>query len=577
MDFKMKEKILAVLKSKLLFALVINLAIMVLCVIITSFVYDSSNDFYNSINIAKNHFYYSSSINYIAAVLIGTVQYVFSEINCFVAAQVFLSYISFTAITFVFCDKFNSRKAFTFTLVINLLFALNHYSTINSDRTAALGLIAGFLLVLNAIHNKRYNLPCWIGVAIICGGSFFNFYYFFVALGFACAFFFGDLIAKKKYKLPFRKLFWYFRPFLLMFIFVTLIVLGLNQFSYTINHATDEAENYYEYSAVVNKINNLPFPSYDDYEEEFNEIGVKSDSDYELLKNGYYDPEKSLNTETLKSVSEIQREDNPDLLLYSAGNIFADIASHFSTFDVTAFVTVFFVLLSVVFIVTHKKRFAFFPAFYIITGFIAGTLIRYFFSGTTSMIYGIWLMMVVLLLYSFNFDKFRYLRRPIENLRQHNGYWLISCAAMIVMTLSYSIVFVTHVSLPEEDDKPYHLLEELGRTPDKYYVFDVPTINDFYTHTENYIHPMWGFSEDYLENIDSFGYFHNNEDLRKRNLPENIYQAVLRHNKIYVIDQALVFKKEKYFTENYVPNGKNAVYELIDEFDSYKIYKVVIL
>ena len=215
MDFKMKEKILAVLKSKLLFALVINLAIMVLCVIITSFVYDSSNDFYNSINIAKNHFYYSSSINYIAAVLIGTVQYVFSEINCFVAAQVFLPYISFTAITFVFCDKFNSRKAFTFTLVINLLFALNHYSTINSDRTAALGLIAGFLLVLNAIHNKRYNLPCWIGVAIICGGSFFNFYYFFVALGFACAFFFGDLIAKKKYKLPFRKLFWYFRPFLL--------------------------------------------------------------------------------------------------------------------------------------------------------------------------------------------------------------------------------------------------------------------------------------------------------------------------------------------------------------------------
>ena len=144
MDFKMKEKILAVLKSKLLFALVINLAIMVLCVIITSFVYDSSNDFYNSINIAKNHFYYSSSINYIAAVLIGTVQYVFSEINCFVAAQVFLSYISFTAITFVFCDKFNSRKAFTFTLVINLLFALNHYSTINSDRTAALRIFACF-------------------------------------------------------------------------------------------------------------------------------------------------------------------------------------------------------------------------------------------------------------------------------------------------------------------------------------------------------------------------------------------------------------------------------------------------
>ena len=153
----MKEKILAVLKSKLLFALVINLAIMVLCVIITSFVYDSSNDFYNSINIAKNHFYYSSSINYIAAVLIGTVQYVFSEINCFVAAQVFLSYISFTAITFVFCDKFNSRKAFTFTLVINLLFALNHYSTINSDRTAALGLKGTYTMGMTGVEVSEYD------------------------------------------------------------------------------------------------------------------------------------------------------------------------------------------------------------------------------------------------------------------------------------------------------------------------------------------------------------------------------------------------------------------------------------
>ena len=572
----MKEKILAVLKSKLLFALVINLAIMVLCVIITSFNYDSTKDFYNSIYIAKNHFYYSSTINYFAAVLIGTVQYVFSELNCYVAAQIFLSYISFTAITFVFCDKYNFRKAFTFTMVINLLFALNHYSTVNSDRTAALGLSAGFLLVLNSIHNKKYNLPCWVGVAIICGGAFFNFYYFFVALGFACAFFFGDLIAKKKYKLPFRKFFWYFRPFLLMFAFVTLIVLGLNHFSYTVNHATDEATEYYRYSAAVDKINNLPFPSYSDYEEEFNETGIDSESEYELLKNGYYDPERSLNIETLENVIQIQQKDNPNLLLYSAGNIFVDMLSHITAFDTTAFTMIFLALLCAVFIVTHKKRFAFFPAFYAVTGLIAGILIRFFFSGATSLTYGIWLMAVTILLYSFNFDKFRYLRRPIENIRQKNGYWLISCAAMVVMTVVYGIVFASHINIPKDDDKPYHLLEEIGRTPDKYYVFDPVTQNDFYKNSENYIHPMWGFREGYLDNIDSFGYFHNNEDLRKRNLPDNIYEAVLRHNKIFVIDQTLVFKKEKYFTDNYTAKGKKASYELIDDFDDYKIYKVVI-
>ena len=120
----MKEKIFIFIKSKTLFAFVFNVAIMAICIIVTSFSFESSDDFLNSLNICQKHFYYSSSINYILAVIVGSAQYAFRDFNCYVLAQILLSCSAFTAITFVFADKFNKKIAFGFSAIINILFAL---------------------------------------------------------------------------------------------------------------------------------------------------------------------------------------------------------------------------------------------------------------------------------------------------------------------------------------------------------------------------------------------------------------------------------------------------------------------
>ena len=85
---------------------------------------------------------------------------------------------------------------------------------------------------------------------------------------------------------------------------------------------------------------------------------------------------------------------------------------------------------------------------------------------------------------------------------------------------------------------------------------------------------MWGFRSEYLENLDGFGYFHHDETLRRRYLPENIYEAILTNRKIYVIDKNIVYKKENYLTENYCEKTQYASYEQVNEFESYKIYEV---
>lgn len=569
----MKEKTLNLLKSNLFFAVVINIVIMLFCIEVTTFSYDSSKDFYNSLYICNHHFYYSSSINYILSTIIGSVQYVFDGFNCFVLSQILLSFSAFISITFVFADKFSKKKSAVITFLINILFALNHYADIYTSKTAALLVAAGFLLLLNSINNKRYNLPCWVGAAEVAFGSFFDYKYFFIGLAFAVAFFIGDLISKRKYKIAFRKFFWYFRPFLIVFALVTLLVTGLNQYSYSVNHATEEATNYYEYEYTTDLISSLPYPNYADHKAELSSVGITTENEYELLKNGYIDQSNSLGITALKLVSDIQQKENIKTVLFVTGNIFSDISYHLVSFDCYAILYLVFIALSVFYIVFQKRRFAFFPFLYLATGLASSILLRYFFSGETYHIYGIWLMMYIFLLYSFNFEQARPHKKP-PVLKMKNSYIFISTVCVICLFLCYSIVFQNTTNTIKESERPQSLFAEIDRHPDRYYVLDPNTGNEYMKYTENYIHPLWGFRQGFLDNVDGFGYFHNSDELRKRNLSDNIYEAVLTYNKIYVVDKNITFRKERYFTTKYAEKGKTVSYNQISEFDGYKIYTV---
>lgn len=570
----MKEKILKVLKSNTLYALGLNAVFLIICIIFTSFSYGSHADYLNSDLICHRHFYYSGTVNYLLANLIGTAQYAFPSINCFVLFEVMASYAAFATITFVFADKYQKRKAFVYTCALNILFALSHYQSVDSARTAALLCASGFLLVLLAIFKKRYSLSCWAGVLEVLFGSFLNITYFFIALGFAVAFFLGDMIAKKKYRLQFQKFFWYFRPFLLMFFFVSLVTMGLYQLSYSVNHATPEAKNYYEYAVLKNEVDSLPYPSFSDHADVFAKAGINSESDYELLKNGYYDGDSTLNSDALKVVRKIQLKDNPKNFINTTATVFEDIYKNAVTLQNSVLVIAAYLALSLLFILFHKNRFSFFPLFYAIVGFISGFVLRFFFSGSENLTYGIWIFMIAMLLNSFNFEEPRR-PKPLSKLR-NDRYLVISCVTVVLLAAINGIIYLYTQTEQKSGDAIRGILSEIGRNPDNYYVMDPVTKIDFMEYTENYVHPMWGFRDEYLDNLDDFGYFHNDDKLRRRNLPENIYQAILTNKKIYVIDKNLVFKKEKYFSEHYTETGGRAVYEQLSEPNGYGVYRVTV-
>ncbi len=568
----MKEKTLKILKSSFLFAFVLNAVFLALCVVFTSFTYESDVDYYNSLYICRDHMYTNATINYLLAMLIGTAQYAFPGINCFVVFEVMASFAAFVSITFVFADKYNKRKAFVFATVLNIMFALHHYTNVDSTRTAALVCAAGFLLILLAIYQKRYSLSCWVGVLELMIGSFMNLAYFFIALGFAVAFFFGDLIAKKKYRLPFQKLFWYFRPFLLMFIFVSLLALGLYQFSYSVNHATEQASDYYEYAVTENAVDSLPFPDYTEHLEEFEKVGITNQADYEMLKGGYYDADTVLNTDALKAVQKMQLKDKPNTIGNTILSVFTDNYEEITHLSRSIIVIAVYLTVSLIFILYHKNRFSFFPLFYFIVGCISSFVLRFFFSSGDNFTYGVWVFMVAMLLNSFNFEVLRSEKK--SSLRRHNGYLILSCAVILLLAASNGLIYYNNRTVIPEKNSARFLLSEIDRNPDYYYVLDPATKEKFVKNTENYEHPMWGFRDGYLDNVDDFGYFHNEQTLRRRNMPQNIYRAVLDTKKTFVIDNNIVFKKERFFSAHYTQDGSHVTYAPESEPSGYKIYKV---
>ena len=145
---------------------------------------------------------------------------------------------------------------------------------------------------------------------------------------------------------------------------------------------------------------------------------------------------------------------------------------------------------------------------------------------------------------------------------------------ILLLAASNGLIYYNNRTVIPEKNSARFLLSEIDRNPDYYYVLDPATKDKFIKNTENYEHPMWGFRDGYLDNVDDFGYFHNEQTLRRRNMPQNIYRTVLDTKKTFVIDNNIVFKKERFFSAHYTQDGSHVTYAPESEPSGYKIYKV---
>lgn len=567
----MKKFFSKIFKNKLFVSFALNTLIILFCVYVSSFSYDSYNDYVNSLLISHYHIPYNNSINYLLAFAISSIQYLFSRINLFIFFQVAFSWLAFSSITYALTDKFGYKKGILFSVFLNVLFSMNHYADIASQKTSALLLTAGFLLIFNAIRRKRYRFMCLLGAAEIIIGSFYFFALFYFALAFAVIYLIADLISKEKYKIKLRKFMWYFRPFLILFVIISIAAVSLNNYSVAVNTQNEQLQRSYEYSALTEKISNSPFPNYKDNEEEFNAANITK-TEYELLKDGYYDESTPLNIDSLRLVLKLQQKNNSVTIWDEFVNFLSACTASLSTFDNDAMLIVIYVIIAVLYLIFHKKTHAFFPILITAMLIASNVLLRYFYNGYYYTVYISWLMSYCVLLYSIDFNSFKDSCTAMLKAARR-GTFFVSAVLLLALFLVNCFVYQSHLhNIIDTKSKPSRLYVEVERHPERYFVLDSKTAVEYTKYSTNYVHPMWGFKSNYLSNVDSFGYMHHTNTLHKKGA-DSVYRAVTDLNNVYIIDNYITYKKENYLTKYYsTDENKSYRYKLENEIDGYKIY-----
>lgn len=570
----MKKFFIKLFKNKLFVSFAVNALIMFFCIYVSSFSYDSYDDYVNSLLISHYHIPYINSINYLLAFAVSNIQYFFSTINLYVFAQVIFGWLALSSITYALTDKFGYKKGIVFSAFLNILFALNHYADIASQKTAAILFAAGFLLIFNSIRRKRYRFMCLLGAVEIILGSFYCFKLFPIVLSFTILYLIADLIAKGKYKIKFHKFMWYFRPFLILFVIITALVFALNNYTVAVNNQNATLQRTYEYYETMEDISNSPYPDYSENEETFNNAQITK-TEYELLKDGYYDEKTPLNLESLKLVHSLQSKNGIMGVWDSFVDFLSSSAVSLANFDNDAMLIIVYIIFVALFLVFHKKSHMFFPILITLQLIVSNTLLRYFYNSYYYTVYISWIMAYCVLLYSIDFTAFKSSCNAMLKAAR-KGTFFVSAMLVVVLLLVNCLVYQSHLhNAIDTKSRPSRLYVEVERHPERLYILDCKTAIEYTKYSTNYIHPMWGFKKNYMRNIDSFGFLHRDSVLQKKGA-DSVYTAAINLDNVYVIDNYITYKKENYFKKYYsTDENKNYFYKLEKEIDGYKIYSIV--
>ena len=155
-----------------------NIILAVICALVTAWIFlflfparFETNDDTGMAQIAYGaRGFYSSHLIFIN-VLVGRILRAcletFPTVPWYTVFQVALVCISFVIIFYLLFEKFGSKAIFPI-VILSAYFGYEFLSRIQFSKTAGIAVIAGFLLLFDAIENRRHIL------AYLCGGGVHN-------------------------------------------------------------------------------------------------------------------------------------------------------------------------------------------------------------------------------------------------------------------------------------------------------------------------------------------------------------------------------------------------------------------
>ena len=286
-----------------LVSLVINAAILTLVMNLTTAFYETNDDFTIAYRIA-DAYPYVGFVNYFLCKLLIVIQKCFSSVNVFMLSQVAVALVAFTALLKTIMQRSRRITDSLLAIAVIFFFSFDHYTSIQFTKTSALLMAAGLIIVADTYINSRSFAGFAGGFLLYFVGVAYRQMGMFPAMAYICMFmlifwiisgreFFSD-------KKPFREA-------VLFLLIAALLVApyGIDKLSDKINAGTPERAVAREYQALRVKITDYPvYESYDSLREEYEAAGI-SKNDVYMIDRFVLDYDGGASLENLRTICKI--------------------------------------------------------------------------------------------------------------------------------------------------------------------------------------------------------------------------------------------------------------------------------
>ena len=214
----------------------------------------------------------------------GLIQYVFL-------------WLAFSTIVYVIMKRLPKELGITLSILVLCFLGYECYIEMQYTKTAGVLTIAGILLIFQEYSAEiRSNKLLIAGIALSCIGSMYRFEQFIACVALMSGLGICQMLKGRK-KDAFKRV----RRPLFGVLVMLLLSFGLKGFDTFVYQSDPQWKQYTEYNELRTELLDYDFPEYEDYEEEYEQLGITEDA-YKLWNHWNFGDPDLFNIETMKKL-----------------------------------------------------------------------------------------------------------------------------------------------------------------------------------------------------------------------------------------------------------------------------------
>ena len=291
-------------KINWLYSLAINLAVLLFVLAFTEVLYETNDDFAIS-RMISDGYPYCRFVNYFMCRILIFIQEFFAEINVYMLSQIIAGFVSFTVFVKVLLDRRDNYTEIILAVMLVAFFSVDHYSSIQFTKTAAVLMTAGLIWAVDNYTHER-TVPVFIAAFLLYyAGVAFRARGMFPAIGYAASYMIvwwtinhREVFAKER--LPKEA------GLIALILVILFVPYGIDAASDRINEGTPELKYSREYQEERALITDYPLMDFEDNREAYDAIGI-SENDIYLIDRWVFDYDGAATLENMRAINEINR------------------------------------------------------------------------------------------------------------------------------------------------------------------------------------------------------------------------------------------------------------------------------